>query len=409
MSASEAFTTDRQRYEHDPCRRWPTQHRGISYRLTRSLERRYVVYFEGKFVQVEGGLVEARAKQGELQQAKSRGEKPVLSTKLTFGELACEWWESKEPRLRHKTVTGYRSALDLVLLPRFGTWRLSAIDTDAIVKLIRDLEREGLHTVDRSRPVRPLGRSSVENYLLPLRLIVKLALRRRLISVDPFSLMLDEDRPKPAEQTRPHEWTEADVQALLIAAERLAGKPEARCDYSRLLKLMATTGIRVGEALGLQWRDLDVHGSTLSIVRQWTPNGEYAAPKTRAGMRQIAIPGDLRAMLLDLRLSEQRKGRGRDLDPIFCSRAGTPMQYRNVASRGFEPARDAAELPKDLTLHSLRHASVSRLIAKGVSVEAVSQYHGHSNSRVTLTTYSHLFDRQESDRAIREALEGVAA
>jgi hypothetical protein len=53
-----------------------------------------------------------------------------------------------------------------VLLPRFGSWRLSAIDADAIVKLTRDLEREGLHAIHAERKVKPLAAATITNYLL---------------------------------------------------------------------------------------------------------------------------------------------------------------------------------------------------------------------------------------------------
>src|SRR5205807_10077832 len=104
-------------------------------------------------------------------------------------DVAELWFESKAPRLRKRTADYYRSALDLVLLPRFGASIVSGVDADAIAKLVRDLERDGLHALDSKRPVRPLGRSSVENYLKPLRGILALAVRRRFIAANPFDVL----------------------------------------------------------------------------------------------------------------------------------------------------------------------------------------------------------------------------
>jgi Phage integrase, N-terminal SAM-like domain len=112
-------------------------------------------------------LQEARTVRGDLVSRAARGE-VVAPTKMMFAELAESWFASKEPRVRRRTERYYRDALDLVLLPRFGKLRLGAIDADAIAKLIRDLEREGLHAID---PERPLGPSSVSNYLKALRAV----------------------------------------------------------------------------------------------------------------------------------------------------------------------------------------------------------------------------------------------
>jgi hypothetical protein len=90
-----------------------------------------------------------------------------VNDRTTFAKLAEEWYAAKAPRLRKRTEHQYRTGLDLVLLPRFGSWRIAAIDAQAISDLTRDLERKGLHAIDSKRQVRPLGRSSVDNYLKP--------------------------------------------------------------------------------------------------------------------------------------------------------------------------------------------------------------------------------------------------
>src|SRR5579884_1245285 len=89
-------STDRERYALDPTRRWTVKgHKGIRYRLSRSLERTYLVYWRGSFALAGNTLEEALVKQGELRKAQSRGETPIINTKTTFGELAEEWHASK--------------------------------------------------------------------------------------------------------------------------------------------------------------------------------------------------------------------------------------------------------------------------------------------------------------------------
>ena len=397
-----ATLTDAKRYRIDPTRRWPTRHRGIRYRLSRSLERTYFVSWNGSSVPAGRTEAEALTKQAELRRSAGRGEQPTIPTKITFAQLAEQWFAAKSERLRRKTIKNYRDALDLVLLPRFGGWRIAAIDPNAISELIRDLQREGLHALDRSRKTRPLGRSSVENYLKPLQGVLALALRRGLIATNPFSALTVDDRPKPEEPKPAHEWSDDDVNTLLQASERLAARPESRYDYTPLLRVTATLGLRLGEVLGLRWEDFDKDAGTLHVRRQWTRFGEYAAPKTRAGVRRIAIPTDLRDELIALRL---RSDHSRDAQPIFASKSGTPLMHRNVVRRGFEPIRNEAGLT-NVTFHSLRGAAVSRLIRASLDPVTVADFIGHEDPHTTLRVYASLWDRQKTDEAIRLALGG---
>jgi integrase len=354
-------------------------------------------------------LTDARRRRAEL--VSKRPDERQAPSRDTFAEVAEQWFEAKSPKLRDRTRAYYRQALDLVLLPRFGRMRVAAIDADAIATLTRDLEREGLHAVDPGRRIRPLGRSSIENYLKPLQGSLAFAARRGWIAVSPFTIMTADDRPTRDEQ-RPsaHEWTSDELAALLDASRRLAAKPESRYDYSSLLLLTATLGLRIGEVLGLQWGDFDkgddADSAVLRVERQWLRTKAYGPTKTRAGNRTLAVPGDLREVLIALRLSSSFS---QDSDPIFAARTGGPLCHRNVTMRGFEAARDKAGLPLSLVFHDLRHAAASRLIAAGVDDVLVADQIGHGDSRVTRSIYAHVYDRAEKMAAVRAALAGVGA
>jgi integrase len=267
------------------------------------------------------------------------------------------------------------------------------------------LEDEGLHAVDRSRAERPLGRSSIDNYLKPLQGILKHAMRRELIASNPWDLLDRDDRPKHIDK-EPHEWTGAELSRLFRAAENNAAKKESRADYSLLLRVTATLGLRCGEVLGLQWSDFDKDAGELRVERQLLRTGLYVDPKTEAGKRTIPLPPDLKEALLAHRLASKFS---QDEHPIFSSRNGGTLGHRNVTRRGWEAARDAADLPKTLTFHELRHAAASRLIAAGLTPVQVAKILGHADPNVTLKVYAHLYERGQSDEAVRQALTGVGA
>jgi integrase len=399
--------------------------RGIYRRRTRDGKTRYEYAYVDRAGKQRWGTCEKLA-DARRERAAMNGkpqEERIAPTHKTFAEIAEEWYEAKKPKLRPRTAGYYRDALDLVLLPRFGRVRLARIDADAIAKLTRELEREGLHAVNPARPVRPLGASSISNYLKPLQGTLALGARRGWIASNPFTILTTDDRPTRNDERPPaHEWTADELAALLAASKRSAekrGAPEARpYDYSTLLLVTATLGLRLGEALGLRWQDFekgeDANAAVLRVERQWlrpTQVGgvrlpaRYGPPKTKAGKRVLAVPSDLRDELIALRL---RSDYSRDEHPIFASLKGTPLAHRNVTRRGWQTARDEAGLPGSLCFHDLRHAAASRLIASGVDDVMVADQVGHGDSAVTRKVYAHVYDRTEKMDQVRAALAGAA-
>lgn len=379
----------------DPFKRHKTRYRGITYRELADGSRTYLVYNLHKQLAVQGGEKEAVEYQAALRSSTA----PVTITGTKFKVLAELWYEQKVERLRPRTTDYYRSGLDLVLIPRFGKLRVDAIDVDKIAKLVRDLEREGLHAIDPKRPIRPLGRSSIENYLKPLQGIMKLAVRRKMTASNPFDAMTTDDYPKREEKEQPYEWSDEEIEALVAASKTLASNKESQYDYSTLILIAARLGLRIGEVLGLRWEDFDK--KSLSVKRQWLRTGKYGPTKTPAGVRTIALPAEFRDELIGLRL---RSEFSQDEHPVFASLVGTPLSHRNVTARGFEPARDLAKIPAHLTFHDLRHAAASRLINARLDPVTVAEVLGHEDSTVTLKVYGHLWNREKTNEAVREAL-----
>src|SRR5262249_39940969 len=328
----------------------------------------YLVYFGGKWIKAGATEREALAKQANLRSRKARGERAVVTTRVTFAEVAEQWLESKH-RLRAWTRRGYREALNNVLIPRFGTWRIAPIDADSIAKLIRDLERDGLHAIDPERPPRPLAASSITNYLKPLSGTLAFAVRRGLIASNPYRSLTSDDRPEQRDPRPAHEWTDEEIEGLLSATEELASRSDSRYDYTPLLRTAIYSGLRLGELLGLQWGDVDLDSAVLHVRRQFTLTRELAEPKTKNGVRRVPLSNDMVALLRRHKLASKFS---QETDFVFASKTGTPLGHRNVQRRGFELARDKAELPEDLTFHDLRHAFASLAAHRGVPIQVLS-------------------------------------
>lgn len=165
---------------------------------------------------------------------------------------------------------------------------------------------------------------------------------------------------------------------------------------------------RLGELLGLQWRDVDLKGGMLHVRRQWTRTGELAAPKTAKAIRDLPLSATLVARLAAHKLASRHSG---DEDFVFAARNGSPLGHRNVVRRGFEPAVEKAELTNGprVTFHDLRHPFASLMIERSLSSTVLADLMGHTTSATTERIYVHLFNRQRTDDAVRQAMEAAMA
>jgi integrase len=375
--------------KHDRFKRISTRHRGLTYRVRADGARTYQGFVNGGRVTLGDNEREALAKLSDLRAKSARGE-PVAHPNVKFSVVAEEWFESKR-RLRPWTLKSYRAALDNVLLPRFGNFKLAQISTRHISALIRDLEAKGL------------SRSYIDNLLKPLGGTYKFAMSRGLIGSNPMALLTEDERP-PRKPRHVFEWSPESVEVLLLASRDLAAKPTSRYDYTPLLTAAIRTGLRLGELLGLLWRDVDLTGNSPSLYvhQQWTRSGELAEPKTPKAIRRVPLGPSVVKFLAEHKL---RSGAG-DADFVFASRSGKALTHRNVQRRGFDRAAEAAGL-EGVTFHDLRHAFASLMIERGVSSTVLANLLGHRSPTTTEGVYVHLFNRQRTDEQVREAMESA--
>ena len=168
------------------------------------------------------------------------------------------------------------------------------------------------------------------------------------------------DPPKaPKREIKP--LNEEQVERLLRAAE--GDKLEA------LYVLAITTGMRSGELLGLQWKDLNLPAGIVQ-VRRTVFNGRIEAPKTAKGNRSIKLTEtSLRVLRTHERTSEW----------VFCTNAGTTISVHNLHNRSWKPLLVRADLPHNTRFHDLRHTCATLLLSKGVHPKIVQEMLGHTS------------------------------
>jgi integrase len=317
---------------------------------------------------------------------------------LTFEDFASDWlerqnWEGGRAGagLSTKSRQDLEWRLSGHLLPAFGSELIDQIT-------VRDVDRYRLEKVRDKQ----LMSSSINKTLSTLAAILEVAVEYELIDRNPA-----QGRRRRLRTPQPRRsWLDrADhIVALLDGARDL--DVSARVQHGQRRALLATltfAGLRLGEALALQWRDVDLERGTITV----------RAAKTDAGMRSINVLPILRNELADFRA---RLASSVD-DLVFGTTQGRPLGPSNVRrrilARAIEQAnveldRALAEtLPNHLTPHSLRRTFASLLFALGEAPPYVMAQMGHTSANLTLSVYARQMDRRdgESER-LRALVEG---
>jgi integrase len=211
---------------------------------------------------------------------------------------------------------------------------------------------------------------------------------------------------RPLKTTRAEGRTLTPVQAQQLLKTLKGHRSEA------LYALMLSTGLRRGEALGLQWKDYNEKTGVLIVRRQLTrEDGELITSdtKTARSRRAVNLPAPMAATLKahKARQAADRLEFGeawQDAGFIFTTSLGTPIDPRNL-NREFKAICHQAGLG-DWHPHEPRHSAASLMLAQGVKLQGVSDVLGHASIRMTADVYGHILapDREAAADAMSAAL-----
>lgn len=321
----------------------------------------------------------------------------VAKSKQTLSEYVAEWLAAIEPTVRASTHYSYARNLRLHVLPYLGGTPLHAVDAGMLNGLYAKLLSEGR----KDHEAGGLSPRSVRYVHTITHRALKDAVKWGRLARNPADAA---DPPRASASGRPESvtWT---AQQL---ATFLQGTREDRHGTAYLL--LATTGLRRGEALGLRWRDLDLDAGRAAIrqtVIAVHHKPELGTPKTAKGRRTVTLD---RATVAALREHRKRQAEERlqmgagwtDNDLVFCKVDGTLLHPERF-SRSFGDAVRRLGLPT-IRLHDLRHGWATMALSAGVHPKVVQERLGHANIGITLDTYSHVTGSLHD-----EAAETVAA
>lgn len=336
----------------------------------------------------KGGFPTKREAQRALREALSRVDHGtfVVHQRVTLADYLDQWLETTRPTIRATTHAGYQRNVDKVK-QGLGHVRLGDIRPVMIERLYADLATSG------GRGGRRLSAKSVVN--------VHLCLRKALEDAERLGMLAT----NPVRRVRPPRWQSPEMRVWT------ADQTQTFLDVSRAHRLhaafvlLATTGMRRGEVVGLRWDDVDLDGARLRVRHSVTTARNQVvldAPKTRRSRRSIALDDDTVAALQAHRRRqlEERLVAGelwQDQRLVFPSELGA-LLHPDVVSRAFDSLVRRVELPR-IRLHDLRHGWASLALEAGVHPKVVSERLGHSTVGITLDTYSHVVQGLDAEAA----------
>jgi len=318
---------------------------------------------------------EAQERLAEIMRGLKVGSYDPTLAKTPLEEYAPKWLQIKQAEVKPSTLTSYEYALRVHILPDLGKHQLGKLTREAIKAFLGKKNESGL------------SRDTVRVLHATLRALLEEAVESGIVPVN-VARRAGKFVKGKADRGEKIQFFSRDELALFLET----AKNEALAYYPLFLCL-ARTGLRIGEAIGLQCGDLDFAGFGIEVRRNIV-KGRVGTPKNgrtrRVDMSQ-QLAQVLRGEIANRKAQLLRLGKSADELGnlwLFQSGAGGPLddsKVRKVLARLLVKAG----LPRR-NLHSLRHSFASLLIQNGESLAYVRDQLGHSSIQITVDTYGHL-------------------
>lgn len=306
-----------------------------------------------------------------------------MSTPIPLGRFLVEvWLPAIEPTVRATTFVNYRSHVLHQIGSRLGELSLDELDGPKLNLFYAQLASDG--RVDGKGGLSP---ASIRRIHATLHRALRDAVRWGYLSDNPAD-RCDPPKVRAGGFVELKTWDGPQLRRFL---ESVADDP-----LYPLWLLLAMTGMRRGEALGLRWMDVDLDRSQLSVRQTLVPVGGhvvFSQPKTARGRRVLALDDVTVAALRELRKQSHRDGE----TSVFVNEAGLHLNPSEV-SRRFRQLVARSELPR-IRLHDLRHTHATLALEAGIHPKIVSERLGHATVSLTLDVYSHAVGHMQAEAA----------
>lgn len=369
---------------------WQRPNGSYDYRWTDQFGKRHVIY--GKT------LEELRKKEKEVDRDISDGIK-AEKRNTTINELFDLWCHIKRG-LKDNTFQNYKYMYNTFVRPKFGKLKISQVKKSDVKRFYNSLVDD-----------RGLQASTIDGIHTVLHQVFDLAVDDGYIRSNPSERVLKELKQAHCFQTEKRKALTVAEQELLL--DYLRNTPRYRHWYP-IFAVMLGTGLRVGEATGLRWCDIDLDeglinvNHTLVYYSHGPQNGCYFnvnTPKTKAGERVVPMLGFVKEAFLEERENQKEIGISCKVsidgytDFIFVNRYGETQHYgtlnkairriiRDCNDAQFEKSENPKVLLPHFSCHTLRHTFTTRMCEAGVNIKVIQDALGHADVSTTLGIYA---------------------
>ena len=308
---------------------------------------------------------------------------------ILFSTVAKDYVDSKKKDLAYSSYVGCKEKVNIYIIPN-----LQDKDIRNYTKLDCKKFRDYLYGLDLSTRVKNTIMNHLKGIFAYAQKYYGLIENPSLVLTS-FKASFDEKMKKKDKEMSV--WTNDEFNKFIayVTQEK----------YKSLFITLYYTGLRLGEAMALTWRDLV--GKKLVISKSMTKvceNGSFEIKDTKnvSSNREVSI-NNLLYLYLKTQQSEQMKL------PNYSSSWFIFGGERPLSRTRITNAKDVAVKHsgvKRITIHDLRHSHASNLINEGINIVAVSRRLGHSDVSMTLKVYTHLF--QKNDDILVDYLESSA-
>ena len=352
-----------------------------------------------------GGYLTAKEANAAMQEVlrDSRKGKATSFESESLSEYAAKWLAAK--KIANTTRAGYEKILRVHIIPSLGIKKLKDIDASAISRFYRSLEKCG--NKGRTKRGQALSANSISKIHIVLGSILQAAVREGKLGSNPAralpELVQAPTRSEILEQQEPlTTWSANELTSFL---EWDFGMED---ELYPLWYLLGWTGLRRGEAVALQWQDINFKNKTLAIRRSTDSalrKSVKNSTKTRRN-RSVNLSDATIKVLLDHREARSRLGQDfiRPESFVFGTLDGTVRNPADVGERWSRTVRRCQVYLPDLgplTIKGLRHTHATLLLESGVHAKVVQERLGHSNVTTTLNIYAHVTPTMQESAILR--------
>ncbi len=290
-----------------------------------------------------------------------------------FDSFTDEWLKNyAEIKVKPSTFESYRYVVENEIKPFFSGRKLTDISPALIQKYVAEKLKEG------KKP------KTVTNHLILIKEMLKHAVIWGYLKEYPAIYI---EKPR-VERKEMNYLTPEEIQMFLSNVSK---------EYYPLFLTAVLTGLRRGELLALQWKDIDFENSLIHVNKALYKD-KFVEPKSKCAKRHVIMSPYLAEVLK--KHKENSEGDGHDFDLVFTNKDGRPISGGVLVRRHFLPTLKRAGL-KRVRFHDLRHSFATLLIDQKENIKFIQSQLGHASIQTTMDRYGHLLKESYEDVGLR--------